>query len=48
MWHRKALLTNDREFRLGAAKSAINQKLPVLQLEQFADPDITVMVADCK
>jgi len=42
------LLTSDCEFWLGAAESAINKKLSVLQLKQFADPDITVMVADCK
>jgi hypothetical protein len=42
------LLTNESEFWLGAAGSAIDKKLPVLQLKQFADPDITVTVADCK
>jgi hypothetical protein len=42
------MLTNDREFWLGAASSAINKKLPILQLKQFADPNFTVMVADCK
>jgi hypothetical protein len=47
-WHRKASLTNDCEFWLGAAGSAINKKLSVLQMKQFADPGITVTVADCK
>ena len=47
-WHSRALLTNDCEFSSGAAGSAINKKFPVLQLKHFADPDITVTVADYK
>lgn len=45
-WHSRALLTNDYEFWLGAVGLAINKKLSGLLLTQFADPDITVSVAD--